>query len=88
MVEVIMVNNDSKTNEERYRGILEDMEEAYFEVDLEGKFTFFSPSAAKKFGYNEDELLGMSYKDYMDEKNMEKVFKAYHREHERFCDRD
>jgi two-component system, cell cycle sensor histidine kinase and response regulator CckA len=67
-----------ETSEARYRSILEDIEEAYYEVDLQGKFTFFNPTIEKTFGYTEDELNGLSYKEYMDEENIEKVFKAFH----------
>lgn len=66
-----------KRSEERYRGILEDMEEAYYEVDLKGRFTFFSPSAVKNSGYTREELMGMSYKEYMTAESMGKMFEAY-----------
>ena len=64
-------------SEERYRGILEDMEEAYYEVDLEGKFTFFNPSITRTYGYTKDEIMGKSYIIAMDKENIEKVFKAF-----------
>ena len=67
-----------RMSEERYRGILEDMEESYYEVDLEGKFTFFNSSITKTYGYTEDQITGMSYKDYMDKENKKKVFNAFH----------
>jgi PAS domain S-box-containing protein len=67
-----------RESEERYRGILDDMEEAYYEVDLEGRFTFFNHSIARTYGYTEDELMGTSYKIAMDKENIEKVFKAFH----------
>ena len=41
------VNALSKQGEDRYRSILDNMEEAYYEVDLEGNFTFFNSTAAK-----------------------------------------
>lgn len=65
-------------SKERYRGILEDMEETYYEVDLEGKFTFFNSSIARTYGYSEDQIMGMSYKEYVDKENMKKVFSAFH----------
>ena len=53
-----------RVSEERYRGILEEMEEAYYEVDLKGNFTFFNESMCKTLGYSRDELIGMSNRVY------------------------
>jgi PAS domain S-box-containing protein len=51
-----------RESEEKYRTILEDMEDVYFEVDIKGNITFVNPSSCKKSGYSEKELLGMSFK--------------------------
>ena len=68
-----------KESEERYRGILDNMEESYYEVDLKGRFTFFNNAIPRTYGYTEDELMGTSYKIAMDKDNIEKVFNAYHK---------
>jgi PAS domain S-box-containing protein/putative nucleotidyltransferase with HDIG domain len=47
-------------SEEKYRTILDSIEEGYFEVDLSGNFTFFSSPLQKITGYPKDELLGMN----------------------------
>ena len=65
--------------EERYRNILESMEEIYYEVDLNGNFTFFNASSLKTYGYTDDELMGMNYRKYMDGENAEKVLEAFHK---------
>lgn len=49
-------------SEEKFRKILEDMEDVYFEVDITGMITFVNPSSCKKSGYTKEELLGMSFK--------------------------
>ena len=54
-----------RESEERYRTILDSIEEAYFEVDLAGNFTFFNDSLAKNSGYSKSELLKMSNRDFM-----------------------
>lgn len=54
-----------RENEERYRTILESIEEAYFEVDLRGNFTFFNDSLSVILGYSTNELQGMNNRDYM-----------------------
>jgi PAS domain-containing protein len=53
-----------RESEEKYRSVLENMEEGYWEVDLLGNFTFFNDSLCKFFGYSRDELLGMNNRKY------------------------
>ncbi len=67
-----------KLSEERYRDILDSIEEAYFEVDLAGNFTFFNQALATNLGYSEAELKEMNYRQYMDETNAKKVFEMFH----------
>jgi PAS domain S-box-containing protein len=67
-----------RESEERYRSILDNMEEAYYEVDLKGNFTFFNPRAVNRLGYTVEELNGMNFRNYVDEENAKKVFNAYH----------
>jgi PAS domain S-box-containing protein len=52
-------------NREKYRNILESIEEGYFETDLRGNFTFFNASAARILGWSKDELLGMNVRKYI-----------------------
>ena len=66
-------------SEGRYRSILDNMEEAYYEVDLKGKSTFFNSSAIKSLGYTREEMLGMNYRQYVDEEDIQKVFTAFNR---------
>jgi len=51
-----------RESEEKYRTILEDMDDVYFEVDTKGNITFVNRSSSKMSGYSEEELLGMSFK--------------------------
>lgn len=67
-----------RLSEEKYRTILEIVEEAYYEIDLNGNFTLVTDSLSRNLGYSRDELVGMNFRQYMDKDNAEKVFKAYH----------
>ncbi|HPJ95252.1 MAG TPA: PAS domain S-box protein [Deltaproteobacteria bacterium] len=67
-----------KFSEEKYRNILEGIEEVYFEVDLAGNFTFFNKALSTNLGYSQEELMGMNYTQYMDETNAKKVFDMFH----------
>jgi len=66
-----------KESEEKYRTILETIEEAYYEVDLAGNFTFFNEAAERLLGYSKVELLGMNDRQYTDEENAKKLYKAF-----------
>jgi PAS domain S-box-containing protein len=66
-----------KESEEKYRGILENIKETYFEVDLKGNFTFFNESFCTLMGYSKNELLGAKYENFVDEENKNKIFKVY-----------
>ena len=46
--------------EEKYRTMLEEIEDAYFEVDLEGNFTFVNDQHCRALGYSREEMIGMN----------------------------
>ncbi|MBU0516790.1 MAG: PAS domain S-box protein [Proteobacteria bacterium] len=66
-------------SEERYRNILDSIEDGYYEVDLAGNFIFTSDSLCRLYGYTRDEFVGVNYRDYTDENALEFVFEAYNR---------
>jgi PAS domain S-box-containing protein len=66
-----------RRSEERYRTILEDIHEGYFETDLEGNFTFVNDATCRNLGYSRDELMGMNNRQYTDKENAKKVFEAF-----------
>ncbi|MBN2297740.1 MAG: PAS domain S-box protein, partial [Deltaproteobacteria bacterium] len=78
ITERIKAEKALKISEERYRNILDSIEEAYFEVDLEGRFTFFNSALGENLGYTDKELKGMNYKQYLDDANAKKVFDMFH----------
>ena len=68
-----------RESEEKYRAIIENMQEGYHEVDIKGNFTFFNESMRKIIGYEREELLGMNNRQYSDEENARKVYQVYNR---------
>ncbi|GAG56845.1 unnamed protein product, partial [marine sediment metagenome] len=66
-----------KESEEKYRGILENIKETYFEVDIDGAFTFFNDSFIDLIGYQREELLGVNYQKFVDDENKNKILDAY-----------
>jgi PAS domain S-box-containing protein len=66
-----------RESEERYRTILENIEDGYYETDLRGDLTFFNDSLCRMLGYSKDEMMGMSNKQYTDEENRKRLLQAF-----------
>ena len=66
-----------RDTEEKYRAMLNDMQDAYYEVDLAGNFTFFDDSLCQLLAYCREEMMGMNYRVYTPEENVETVYKTY-----------
>jgi PAS domain S-box-containing protein len=64
-------------SEEKYRTILERMEEGYFEVDFSGRFTFFNLSTATLLKTPKDTLSGKNIHDFLDLENSEKLDRLF-----------
>ena len=73
------LRQEIEKSEEKYKTILENIEEGYFEVDLAGHITFFNSSMLKMIGYTGNELLGMGYRSFMSSKTATRVFRSYNR---------
>lgn len=67
-----------KESEEKYRTIIENIEDGYYEVDLTGNFTFFNNAMEQITGYSRNELMGMNNRIIMDEYNAGLVYKVFH----------
>jgi len=66
-----------RESEEKYRTIIENIEDGYYEVDLAGNFTFFNAALCRIAGYPREELLGMNNRQIMDDFNAKRVFKVF-----------
>jgi PAS domain S-box-containing protein len=66
-------------SEERYRTILESIEDGYFEVDIAGNFTFFNDSVCRMIGYTRAELMGMNDRQYTDKENRQILHQAFNK---------
>jgi diguanylate cyclase (GGDEF)-like protein/PAS domain S-box-containing protein len=66
-----------KQSEERYRTIIENIEDGYCETDLVGNFTFFNDSMRRIMGYEAEEMMGMNYRQYSDTENAHKAYLVF-----------
>jgi PAS domain S-box-containing protein len=64
-------------SEERYRTILDEMDNGYFEVDLAGNFTFANDADCILLGSSREELLGTSFKGHINKEDVETVYSAF-----------
>ncbi len=68
-----------KESEQKYRTIIENIEDGYYEVDLAGNYTFFNDAMTRIIGYTRDEMMGMNNRKYMDEYNAKQVFDVFNK---------
>jgi len=66
-----------RRSEEKHRTILETIEEGYYELSLDGSFTFVNEAMCGLFRYTRDELIGLNYKVYVDAYTAADLFRAY-----------
>lgn len=67
-----------EASEEKYRNILESIQEGYYEVDLRGNFVFFNTAMTRLLGYSAAEMLGMNNRQYMERQTAEKIYALFH----------
>lgn len=61
-------------SEQKYRTILDDMEEAYVETDVAGNVTFFNDYFQKVLGRSSEELMGMNYRALVGEEDIKPLY--------------
>ena len=66
-------------SEERYRTILRDMVEGYYELDLKGNVVFSNEATVAMLGFPREELIGLNYRAYMSDAEAKKVFQVFNR---------
>jgi PAS domain S-box-containing protein len=66
-----------RESEEKYRSILESMEEGYYEFDISGGLTFFNDAFYKIVGYRREALMDASYRKFTAPQYVKSVFRAF-----------
>jgi len=66
-----------RESESKYRDILDNMIEGYYEVDLAGRFVFCHNASMALLGYTPEELIGRRFSEDMTPETAEKVFQFY-----------
>src|SRR5210317_2407344 len=55
-----------RSSEERYRRIVETTPDGYYEVDVNGNYSFFNDAMCDLLGYSKIEMTGMNQRAYLD----------------------
>ena len=66
-----------RESEERYRTILENVEDGYYETDLAGNLTAFNDSMCRISNTPKEQLIGLNNRRYMDPENAKRVFQTF-----------
>ncbi|HRS83072.1 MAG TPA: PAS domain S-box protein [Smithellaceae bacterium] len=68
---------DLRASEEKYRTIIEQMEDGYFEIDLAGNYTFVNNAESEIVGYSREEMIGMNARQYLDGESLKRAAQVY-----------
>ncbi|MEK6304131.1 MAG: PAS domain S-box protein [Acidobacteriota bacterium] len=66
-----------RESEEKYRTILESIQEGYYEVDLRGNLTFFNDSLCRIVGSPRERLMGLNNREYADAESARNLYAAF-----------
>ncbi len=73
----LKAENALKSSEDRYRTIIESIEDGYYEIDTNGNFTFFNNAMCKIIGYDPQSLPGINIRRTMDAENANNAFEIF-----------
>ncbi len=72
-----LAENSLRASERKYRTLLDSIGVGFYETDLEGYMIFFNETLCKLLGYTENDLKGLHYRQFIDEKDRKTVFHVY-----------
>ena len=68
---------ETKVREDRYRVLIEDVADGFYEVDLNGNFKFFNDALCRIFGYPAEEIRDRNFREFMNDENAGIAFEAF-----------
>jgi two-component system cell cycle sensor histidine kinase/response regulator CckA len=74
-----LADNALQASEEKYRSIVEGLEEGYFEIDLDQNLTFFNDPLCKILGYSRNQLTGKNARTFTSPATIHKMDQIYAR---------
>jgi len=64
-------------SEEKYQGILDEMEDAYVETDLKGRIVFLNPASCRAIGYSLEEATGLYFRQFCARDDVARLIEYY-----------
>lgn len=68
-----------RLSREKYRYVLEHMEDGYYEIDLRGNFTFVNEAECRIHNRTREEMIGLNNRAFMDPETAKKIYLIYNR---------
>jgi PAS domain S-box-containing protein len=78
-IDIRPVTEETKIQEDRYRVLIDDVADGFYEVDLHGNFKFFNNALCRIFGYAREEIQDHNFTEFMDEANARIAYEAFNR---------
>ncbi len=66
-------------SEQKYRELVEDLNDVIYAVDLEGTITYISPAVQSLFGYTPEDLIGKNFLPYVHEEDRDRIVEGFMR---------
>ncbi len=66
-----------RRSEEKYRTLLDNIEEGYYELDMDGRYTFVNDALADLLNTPKNKILGENFQKFIDPEYGDRVKKAY-----------
>jgi PAS domain S-box-containing protein len=68
---------EQRRSEEKYRTLLDNIEEGYYELDMDGRYTFVNDAMVYLIDAPKNKILGAYFQHFIDPEYVEKVKQAY-----------
>ncbi len=77
ITERVYAENALRESEEKYRTLVENINDIIFTLDSEGRVTYISPRVYQLSGYRPDELIGRTFTDFIYPEDMAGLMESY-----------
>ena len=75
----IKAGEQTKIQKDRYRVLIEDVADGFYEVDLKGNFKFFNNALCRIFGYSRQKIRNSNFQVFMDDTNAAIAYEAFNK---------
>ncbi len=69
--------SELRRSEEKYRTLMDNIEEGYYELDMDGRYTFVNDALAYLIEAPKNKILGSHFQQFIDQEYVERVKQAY-----------